>query len=67
MHSPNHRPGKLDTLSQHAVEINHRLQKPDMLSQHTQHRMLSQHALQIMCCIKEAAEAQNSGQADTAN
>ena len=27
--------------------------------------MLSQHALQNMHCIKEAAKAQNSGQADT--
>ena len=28
--------------------------------------MLSQHALQNMQCIKEAAKAQNSGQADMA-
>ena len=54
MQTPNHRPG---TLSQHAVETNHRSGKPDMLSQHA-------HA--NMCCMKEAAEAQNNGQADTA-
>ena len=28
--------------------------------------MLSQHTLQNLTCIKEAAKAQNSGQADTA-
>ena len=29
--------------------------------------MLSQHTLQKITCIKEAAKAQNSGQADTAS
>ena len=43
-------------LSQHAVETNHRLGKSDMLSQH---------ALQTMQHIIEAAKAQNSVQADT--
>ena len=54
MQSANQKPGKLDTLSQHAVETNHRSGKLDMLSQHT---------LQKLTCIKEAAKAQNSGQA----
>ena len=34
----NQKPGKLDTLSQHAVEANHSRGKLDMLSQHTQHK-----------------------------
>ena len=38
MQLANHRPGKLDTLSQHAMETNHRSEKLDKLSQHTQHR-----------------------------
>ena len=38
MQSPNHRPGKLDTLSQHSMETNHRSGKSGTLSQHTQHR-----------------------------
>ena len=38
MQSPNHRQGKLDMLSQHAVEANHRPGKSDMLPQHTQYR-----------------------------
>ena len=54
-------------LSQHAVETNHSLEKLDMLSQHAQHR----HAISVytakLTCIKEAAKAQNSGQADTVN
>ena len=44
-------------LSQHATKTNHRLAKLDLLSQHT---------LQNLNCIKEAAKAQNTGQADTA-
>ena len=56
MQSANHRPGKLDTLSQHAVEANHRPEKLDTLSQHT---------LWKLTCIKEAAKAQNIGQAET--
>ena len=57
MQSANQKPGKLNMLSQNAVETNHRLGKLDMLSQHT---------LQKLSCIKEAAKAQNSGQADRA-
>ena len=38
MQSPNHRSEKLDTLSQHAFETNHRLGKSDTLSKQTQHR-----------------------------
>ena len=56
MQAPNHRPGKLDMLSQHAIETNHMLGNSDTLSWH---------ALQNMHCIKEAAKAQNRGQADT--
>ena len=56
MQLPNHRPGNLDTLSQHAGETNFRSGKPDKLSQY---------ALQNMYCITEAAKAKNSGQADT--
>ena len=44
-------------LSQHAVDANHSTGKLDMLSQHT---------LSKLTCIKEAAKAQNSRQADTA-
>ena len=117
MQLPNHRPGKLDMLSQHAM---HKQAIPahshpirgqggqttipacsslDNLSQHaisqseargfrhaipvcTENQslirkvrhvipayksdMLFQHTLQNLTCIKEAAKAQNSGQADTA-
>ena len=38
MQSPNHRPGRLDRLSQHAIETNHRFGNSDMLSLHTQCR-----------------------------
>ena len=38
MQLPNHRPAKLDMLSQHAVETNHRLGKSDTLSKHAQQR-----------------------------
>ena len=38
MQPANQKPEKLDMLSQHAVETNHRLGKLDMLSQHKQCR-----------------------------
>ena len=65
MHSVNQKPGKLDTLSQHAVEANHNMGKLDTLSQHTQHKPCypSIHCTKLTC-IKEAAKAQNDGQAD---
>ena len=70
MQSANPKPGKLDMLSQHAVEANHRCGKLEMLSQHTPSihttDALSKHTLQKLNCIKEATKAQNSGQADTA-
>ena len=56
MQSAHQRQVKLDTLSQHAVEINHRLGWLGTLSQHT---------LQNLTCIKEAAKGRNSRQADT--
>ena len=62
MQSPN-RPGKQDMLSQHAVT--HQGSQKHYLSMHRADR-LSQHALQNMHCIKEAAKAQNTGQADKA-
>ena len=66
MHLANQKPGKLDKLSQHTVEANHSLGKlecyPSMHSTDT----LSQHTLQKLTCIKEAAKAQNSRQANTA-
>ena len=66
MQSANQNPGKLDTLSQHAVEANHRLGNLDTLSQHTQCRHATPDTLLKLNCIKEAAKAQNSGQANTA-
>ena len=66
MQLPNHRPGKLDTLSQHAIENNHRLGKLDMLSQHTQCRQAIPACTAKSKLYKEAAKAQNNGQADTA-
>ena len=66
MHSSNHRPGKLIMLSQHTVEMNHKSgNQTHHPSMHSIDK-LSQHALQNMHCLKGAAEAQNSGQADTA-
>ena len=61
MQSPNHRPGKLDKLSQHAVETNHKSGKSDMLSQHAQCRQAipNMHCTN-MHCIKEAAKAQTA-------
>ena len=47
--SPNHRPGKLDTLSQHAVETIHKSGKLDTVSQHAQHRQA------IPACIAKYA------------
>ena len=38
MQLANQKPGKLDTLSQHALEPNNRLERLEMLSQHTQCR-----------------------------
>ena len=38
MQLPNHRQGKLDILSQHAIDTNHRSGSSDTLSQHTQCR-----------------------------
>ena len=38
MQLANQKPGKLDMLSQHAVEANHSPGKENTLSQHTQHR-----------------------------
>ena len=49
MQSPNHRPGKVDTLSQHAVETNHKSWKSDTLSQHAQCRQA------ILACIAKYA------------
>ena len=60
------KPWKLDTLSLHASETNHRSGKLDMLSQCTQGRHAIQAYTAKLTCIKEAAKAQNSGQADTA-
>ena len=57
---------KLDTLSQHAVMTNHKSGKSDILSNMHSAGKLSWHALQNMHCMKEAAKAQNSRQADTA-
>ena len=65
-HSPNHRPVKLDILSQHAVTTNHKSGKSDCQSSMHSADKLSKHALQNMHCIKEAAKAQSSGHADTA-
>ena len=65
MQQLNHWPGKLDTLSQHAGETNHRLESQTCYPNMHIADKLSQHALQNMHCIKEAAKAQNSGQADT--
>ena len=53
-------------LSKHVVEANHSTGKLDMLSQHTQHKHTIQNTLCKLTCIKEAAKAQYSGQADTA-
>ena len=53
-------------LSQHAVEANHRSGKLDTLSQHTQGRHTIPAYTARNTSIKEAAEAQNSRQADTA-
>ena len=51
-------------LSQHAVETNHRLGKSDMLFQHAQHRQAIPACTANIHCIKKAAKAQNSRQAD---
>ena len=66
MQSTNQKPGKLDTLSQHAVEAIHSMGKIDMLSSIHSASMLSQHTLHKLTCIKQAVKAQNSRQADTA-
>ena len=65
MQLPNHRPGKLDMPSQHAIETNHRLGKLDMLSQHTQHKQAIPACAAKSNGIKEAAKTQNNRQADT--
>ena len=66
MQSANQKPEKLDTLSQHAAEANHKSGKLDTLSQHTQCRHTIPAYTEKLACIKEAAKAQNSRQADTA-
>ena len=66
MQSPNHRPGMLDMLSQHAFETNHRSGKLDILSQHAQHRQaIPACTAKYLLYKKEAVGAQNGGQADT--
>ena len=53
-------------LSQHAMETNHRSGiQTHCPSIHSADK-LSQHTLQNLHCTKEAAKAQNGGQADTA-
>ena len=66
MQSPNHRPGKLETLT-------HMQLRPITGQENQAHNTsicstdkLSQHALQNMYCMKEAAEAQSCIQVDTA-
>ena len=66
MQLPNHRPEKLDTLSQHAIETNHRSGKLDMLSQYAQHRQAIPAYTAKSKLYKRPVKAQNSGQADTA-
>ena len=75
MQLPNHGPGKLDMLSQHAKHnqaiqacscpITGQEAQTHYPSIHSTDKLF-QHALQNLHCIKEAAEAQNSRQADTA-
>ena len=38
MQMPNHKPRKLDMLSQQAVETNHKSGRPDTVSLHAQHK-----------------------------
>ena len=52
-------------LSQHATETNTGWEIQTCYPSIHSADKLSQHALQNMHCIKEAAKAQNSGQADT--
>ena len=81
MHLANWQPGKPDMLSQHAGSQSKARKARHAIhacsgsqSQHGKARpmtpaytaqMLSQHTLSKLTCIKEAAKAQNSGQADT--
>ena len=66
MQLPNHRPEKLDTLSQHAIETNHRLGKLDILSQHTQYRQAIPACTAKSKLYERCYKSLNSGQADTA-
>ena len=67
MQSANWKPGKLHTLSQHAVEANHGMRKlRHTIPAYTVQAHIFQHSLHRLTCIKEATKAQNSGQADTA-
>ena len=65
MQSSNHRPEKVNMLSYYAVETNYKLGNSiHYPSMHSADKLF-QHALQNMDCLKEAAKAPNSRQADT--
>ena len=66
MQLPNHRPGKLDMLSQHVIETNHRLGSLDTLFQHTQYRQAIPACTANFALYKIGSKSQNSGNADTA-
>ena len=66
MQSPNHRPGKLDMLSQHGVETNHMSGKPDMLPQHAEHTQAIPACTAKYALCKRGCKTPNGRQSDTA-